>query len=240
MLQAVLFTLLFIRRFPHAPRIDACVAVTTAVTVEVDHASLFSQRYLAHASLAPVSHLGARLEAVALLIAEFRRVPSFVASSGSAPPSSYLFGHNALMSYLRRDTSSHVRRFTLASTILRRNLRTLFLVSFQNHRHGFYSRRLGVFPFQNFTTGVLKPPPRGFRTTDRLSTTPTGVFSNTDLFFSRGFTTSAPNFVPSVGVSVGVFLLPAAFCFRTPTGFFTRLLFLFLHIVRELLPFISL
>ena len=115
-----------------------------------------------------------------------------------------------------------------------------FLVSFQNHRPGFYSRRLGVFPFQNFTTGVLKPPPRGFQTTDRLSTTPTGVFSNTDLFFSRCFTTSAPIFVPSVGVSVGVFLLPAAFCLRTPTGFFTRLLFLFLHIVRELLPFISL
>ena len=108
-LQAVLFTRLFIRRFPHAPRIDACAAVTTAVTVEVDHASLFSQRYLANASLAPVSHLGARLEAVALLIAEFRRVPSFVASSGSAPPSSYLFGHNALMSYLPRNTSSHVR-----------------------------------------------------------------------------------------------------------------------------------
>ena len=90
MLQAVLFYTSFIRRFPHAPRIDACAAVTATVTVEVDHASLFSQRYLAHASLAPVSHLGARLEAVALLIAEFRRVPSFVAISGSAPPSTFL------------------------------------------------------------------------------------------------------------------------------------------------------
>ena len=131
MLQADIFTRLFIRRFPHTPRIDACAAVTTAVTVEVDHASLFSQRYLTHASLASVSHLGARLEAVALLIAKFRRVPSFVASSGSAPPSTFL---GTMPSCL---TSSHVRCFTLASTFLRRNLRTLFLVSFQNHRPGF-------------------------------------------------------------------------------------------------------
>ena len=104
----------------------------------------------------------------------------------------------------------------------------------------FFLNTDSVFYCSTFAFGVLKPPPRGFQTTDRLSTTPTGVFSNTDLFFSRGFTTSAPIFVPSVGVSVGVFLLPAAFCLRTPTGFFTRFLFLFLHIVHELLPFISL
>ena len=54
------------------------------MAVEVNHASNFSQRYLARASLAHVSHLGARLEAVAVLLAEFSRVPSFVASPGSA------------------------------------------------------------------------------------------------------------------------------------------------------------
>ena len=145
------------------------------------------------------------------------------------------------MSYLPRDTSSHVRCFTLASTILRRNLRTLFLVSFQNHQPGFLLSPTRCFSFQNFTTGVLKPPPRGFQTTDRLSNTPTGVFPNTDLFFSLGFTTSAPFFVPSVGVSVGVFFYSQLVFVSAPRRSFLRVsYFFFLHIIRELLPFISL
>ena len=40
------------------------------------HARVFSRRCLDRASLAPIVHLGARLEAVALLLADLRRLPS--------------------------------------------------------------------------------------------------------------------------------------------------------------------
>ena len=132
------------------------------------------------------------------------------------------------MSYLPRDTSSHVRCFTLASTILRRNLRTLFLVSFQNHRPGFFIVADSVFFLSKFRD-------RGFKTTASGFSNHRPVVQHTD----RGFPEHRPVFQLGVhylcttfrtigrGFSRGFFLLPAAFCLRTPTEFFTRLLFLF-------------
>ena len=115
----------------------------------------------------------------------------------------------------------------------------LFSIVLKPPTGDFSKHRLGVLLF-HFRIRGFKTTASGFSNHRPVVHNTDRGFSNTDLFFSRGFTTSAPIFVPSVGVSVGIFLLPAAFCLRTPTGFFTRLLFLFLHIVRELLLFISL
>ena len=115
----------------------------------------------------------------------------------------------------------------------------LFSIVLKPPTGDFYKHRLGVLLF-HFRIRGFKTTASWFSNHQPVVHNPDRGFSNTDLFFSRGFTTSAPIFLPSVGVSVGIFLLPAAFCLRTPTGFFTRLLFLFLHIVRELLLFISL
>ena len=87
------------------------------------------------------------------------------------------------MSYLPRNTSSHVRWFTLASTILRRNLRTLFLVSFQNHRPGFFIVTDSVFFLSKFHD-------RGFKTTASGFSNHRPVVHNID----RGFLEHRPVF----------------------------------------------
>ena len=122
----------------------------------------------------------------------------------------------------------HVRCFTLASTILRRNLRTLFLVSFQNHRPGFFIVADSVFFLSKFHNRGFKTAASGFSNhwlvvqhTDRGFPEHRPVFQSGFHYLCTDFRTIGRGF------SRFFFLLPSAFCLRTPTEFFTRLLFLF-------------
>ena len=86
------------------------------------------------------------------------------------------------MSYFPRDTSSHVRRFTLASTILRRNLRTFFSIVSKPPTQ-FFIVADSVFFLSKFHN-------RGFKTTASGFSNHRPVVQHTD----RGFPEHRPVF----------------------------------------------
>ena len=140
--------------------------------------------------------------------------------------------YSSLVSYRTRNAYYHASSWVIhhassfASTILRRNLRTLILLSFSLFLDPSVQPPDPVFFLKIFTPGVFKTP-------TQFLITPTGVIPNTDPSFSRGFNTTDPVLLTPTGgffkvptrlFSRGFFLLPICFLALRNSGVFARLI----------------
>ena len=185
------------------------------------HTRVFSRRCLDRASLAHIVRLGARLEAVALLLADLRRLPSWLCPAlFDAMPSCLSFTPCllpwAVLHACVSDPSTQSPD-ALFSIVLKPptgvfSKHRLSVLLFHFCIRGFTKRRLGVFnprPVVQNTDRGFPRTPTGFQSGFSL---PLHDFSSHRSRFRSWF---------SVRVSIGVFSAPDCFCPCTSPVFYT-------------------